>query len=113
LDGLILGEGWPLPDFIKIDAEGAEYDILRGGKRVLAAHDIALFIEINQETLGSFQVTLESLWDLLRSLGYRHFTLVGRHESHSVADLKALEAGMREHFSPSLLCRKGSESIVT
>jgi FkbM family methyltransferase len=107
LDRLMLQEKWPMPHFIKMDAEGAEYQILVGGKTVLSSHSITLFIELNQETLRSFQVTLENIWNLLQTLGYRHFSLVGRQSELAIPDLQALTIGMQKHFSPCLLCRKG------
>lgn len=37
LDDLVAERGWPLPDFMKLDTQGSELDILRGAPRCLAA----------------------------------------------------------------------------
>lgn len=36
LDSLVEERGWPLPDFMKVDTQGSELDVLRGGPRCLA-----------------------------------------------------------------------------
>jgi hypothetical protein len=39
------------PDFLKIDVEGAEYDVLRGAYRLLTEHRPALVIEVHSREL--------------------------------------------------------------
>ncbi len=60
------------PDFIKIDAEGAESIILRGGQQMLARKRPRLFIELHgiREALACEP--------LLRGLGYRGFCIEDR-----------------------------------
>ena len=57
------------PDFIKIDAEGAEAAVLRGGLKKLATRNVRLFIEVHgiQEGLDCAEI--------LREIGYRAIPL--------------------------------------
>ena len=50
-------------DFIKIDVEGAEYELLEGAERILINDCPAIFIEIFPENMNSVN-------DLLKSYGY-------------------------------------------
>ncbi len=45
------GRSIPLPDLIKVDAEGAEVDVLRGGMRLLSTRRPALVVEFSDDTL--------------------------------------------------------------
>jgi len=68
LDGLFAGHG-PKPDVIKLDVEGAEVDLLRGGRRALRAHRPLLLIELHGTNVG--------VADVLTELDYRA-TVLGR-----------------------------------
>jgi FkbM family methyltransferase len=46
LDAEAAREGWPIPYFIKIDAEGEEIAILRGGRKLLAEASPVLMLEL-------------------------------------------------------------------
>lgn len=58
------------PGFIKIDAEGSEYHILKGGVRTLEKHRPAMMAEV--------LVSADRIADLLRGLGYMMFNDQGR-----------------------------------
>lgn len=58
-----------LPDFIKIDVEGFEPHVIRGGRNLLAAHQPVVVLELNHFCLNVLQrVTLPDFFDLLRSV---------------------------------------------
>ncbi len=57
-------------DFIKIDCEGAEPDILEGAKETIARCKPTMFIEINNYTLERNGYTQETVFEILRILGY-------------------------------------------
>jgi len=60
----------PRPDVVKIDVEGAEGEVIRGGKTVLSEDKPDLFIEKHDELLPGFGDTPRELADLLAEIGY-------------------------------------------
>jgi len=67
---------WPNGvDIIKLDVEGAERYVLRGGRKVIKRHKPALFMEhVNTHLFGH---TKKDLTGLLRSWGYKNFNQMG------------------------------------
>lgn len=65
-------ELWPNGvDIIKLDVEGAEQYVLRGGRRVIKKHKPALFMEhVNTHLFG---YTRKDLINILISWGYKNF----------------------------------------
>ena len=58
LDSLVEERGWPLPDFIKMDTQGSELDILRGGQKCLDnAKAILIECGLRQYNLGAPRVS--------------------------------------------------------
>jgi len=58
------------PSFIKIDAEGAEYKILRGMQKVIAVHHPKLMFEVHSRHLEIQGIFLHSLFDFLKEKEY-------------------------------------------
>ena len=57
------------PDFIKMDVEGFEPHVIRGGRRLLAARKPVVVLELNHFCLNVLQrITLPDFFDLLRSV---------------------------------------------
>jgi len=59
LDSLVFERGFPAPDFIKIDVEGAEALVLMGGQRVISEFKPVLLIELHGPTHAA------AVWDVL------------------------------------------------
>ena len=59
--------------FIKIDVEGAEYDVLQGARKTIARHRPTLMLEINHDSMQAANTTLEDYQELLGELGYARF----------------------------------------
>jgi FkbM family methyltransferase len=60
------------PDFIKIDVEGAELQVLRGAERVLSEHRPPIWFEHGHGSSGYYGATPDDVWDLLCGQhGYR------------------------------------------
>lgn len=75
LDSLFLQDGLPKPDFLKIDVEGAEADVLEGGRNLLTVARPILVVELHH--------TYERVAEVLRGLDYvvRPLTTNGQLES--------------------------------
>ena len=57
------GTGLPPPDFIKIDVEGHEWNVLKGAQRTLAEHHPSLIMEVTQRH--------DEVGKLLQGMGYQ------------------------------------------
>ena len=77
LDEVIVEKSLPQPDFIKIDVEGFEYDVLLGAKNTLSNSKPILFIEIANSLKRHDKTFINDkskiIFDLLRNLGYNAF----------------------------------------
>jgi FkbM family methyltransferase len=69
LDDLLADTELPI-SCVKIDAEGAEAAVLRGARKVLAAHRPALAIEVHPLALKRPHSSTRETLDLLESLGF-------------------------------------------
>lgn len=75
LDDVILSEKLALPDFIKIDVEGFELEVLKGGERIIKGALPVIFVEIaySLKNLGRNFVNenYNQTMDFLNRLGYK------------------------------------------
>jgi len=87
LDDLCAGSP---PALVKIDVEGAELDVLRGGERTLTGPSApVLLLEIIDDGLASFGVTRGEVAGFLTARGYRMFeydAITGRCETWTGAE---------------------------
>lgn len=73
-------DDWIAPDtvpvrMIKIDAEGAEYEILEGAQKLLRSRLPYVVVELNEVALNRFGHTREDVRALMHDRGYRMFLL--------------------------------------
>jgi FkbM family methyltransferase len=62
LDDFVLSEGYPTPRFIKMDVEGAEWEALRGARRLLTEAQPKLLCEVHDPAqMSQIRTYLESL----------------------------------------------------
>jgi FkbM family methyltransferase len=59
-----------IPDTIKIDTEGYEYNILMGGKDVLMEYRPLMFIELHPKFCGMYGTKINQVVDVAEVLGY-------------------------------------------
>jgi FkbM family methyltransferase len=71
LDDLCARERIHRLDFVKIDIEGAELSVLRGGGDTLAAHRPTFLIEIEERHVGKYGIKAVDVIDYLAARGYR------------------------------------------
>jgi FkbM family methyltransferase len=66
------GEVQALPsiDFIKIDVEGGELDVLKGAARTISKHRPLIYCEVYARWAASFGYSPAELFEFLRTLGY-------------------------------------------
>ena len=60
-------------DFIKMDVEGAEPDVLEGGRRILTTYRPQMLVEVNGPVLARRRQTPRDLALLLKGLNYQLF----------------------------------------
>jgi len=75
LDSLL--NKFPVVNFIKIDVEGHEFDVLNGATEVLAKHKPTLLVEISGVSDGLSKEAEASI-NFLRDQGYRPFYVSGK-----------------------------------
>lgn len=66
-----------VPNFIKIDIEGYEYEAIRGSVAFLSQHRPALFLELHLNYLEERKLSPKSVVELLEQCGYSFFTYGG------------------------------------
>ncbi|ODS34570.1 MAG: SAM-dependent methyltransferase [Candidatus Scalindua rubra] len=93
-DYVASGECDVIPHFIKIDAEGAEFDILRGAIRLLKMYHPELFIEIHGATQALKEKNIENIIGFLESLNYSIYHV----ESHQEISLRNYRLAREGHI---------------
>ena len=74
LDDFVQAHGLA-PDLVKIDVEGAELAVLRGGLETLARHRPLLMLEMMRKWAGQFGYHPNEIIGLLGGLGYRCYRM--------------------------------------
>jgi FkbM family methyltransferase len=65
------------PGVVKIDVEGAELQVVQGGRNVLAAKKPFVIFEHVAAAAALYDSPSAALWDALHELGYEIFTITG------------------------------------
>ncbi len=60
-----------IPSIIKIDAEGAEFDVLKGGGETFKEHKPILILGLHPAFIIQKGDSLEAIWELLSDAGYQ------------------------------------------
>jgi len=70
LDDFLKQENVRRLDFIKIDAEGAELQVLRGAQQSIANYHPLIILAIHPQSIKNFGDSLEEIWDFIHSNKY-------------------------------------------
>jgi len=89
LDGLI-GDAGAGIDFVKMDAQGAESDILRGARQLLGQAHARLLIEVWPFGIRGLGGTVSALVETLASSGFSAWTMEQSHELAAI-DARVIE----------------------
>jgi FkbM family methyltransferase len=57
-------------DFIKVDIEGAEYFLIKGGRKFIEKFKPVIYGEFNSFFLRKFGYSLKDIWEILQPMGY-------------------------------------------
>lgn len=85
LDELVSSKNLDRLDLIKIDVEGSEPAVLRGGLATLEKFKPMILIELNAETLEGAGSSVQEVVATLESLGYQGFMLNDRRDLQPLA----------------------------
>ncbi|MBT6052066.1 MAG: FkbM family methyltransferase [Candidatus Scalindua sp.] len=90
LDYLIKNKNYPIPDFIKIDVEGLENDVLVGMKEIIKEYKPQIFLENHGATVKEKVNNIESIIEILSNNGYNIHHIETRQtiEKHNAAQAK-------------------------
>jgi transcription antitermination factor NusA-like protein len=67
----VVGElGLKRVDVVKIDVEGAEYNVLRGARATLTRFHPKIVLEVSPQELANMNTKVEDLVSLIREMGY-------------------------------------------
>ena len=64
-----------IPDCVKIDTEGFEYDVLKGGSQYFLKHNPIIFLEVHIPLLKQHGLSAQKLEKLIYSFGYKIYDL--------------------------------------
>lgn len=77
LDDFAEAEGLPDPDYVKIDVEGAEIEVLEGGRRLLARARPIVSVEYGAPGYTAYGREALDLWRFAEAQGFAVFDLFG------------------------------------
>jgi FkbM family methyltransferase len=71
----MIEDGFPVPQFVKIDTEGHEFDVLRGAERTLRCHRPELLVEMHGTTHQNWITNRQNVQRFVTACGYSVFDL--------------------------------------
>ncbi|MBD2017969.1 FkbM family methyltransferase [Microcoleus sp. FACHB-53] len=74
-----------IPSLIKIDVEGAEWDVLKGAEQTLRQYQPRLCLSLHPIALAKLGVTPETVLEWLTQRGYSYEVIARDHEIHVMA----------------------------
>jgi len=108
------GEVQALPsiDFVKIDVEGGELDVLKGAARTISKHRPLIYCEVYERWAASFGYTPADLFEFMRTLGYEDARAISRGKVCSLSLGKPVPAGLFDASSDVLFFADKHSGLV-
>lgn len=107
-----LAKKYFVPDYIKIDIEGAEYDAFKNCK-VLRQHTPIIYMEMSAAQLAEFGHSISMMNELMKDIGYSFFVNIGernaRHDFFQVKEIESLD-GFKPFFD--VLCIPSNSNLL-
>lgn len=100
IDELVADEGLPRLDFVKIDAQGAELEIVEGGLATFARHHPSLLVEAEARAHGGDTSCLDRLCALLAPLGYSGFF----NDGHRWLPVEEMDVAVHQNYGHGRFC---------
>ncbi len=75
LDDFVIDNDVERLDFIKIDVEGYELEVMRGGRNTIEKHKPIIQFEYNKQASQNGKWTFSQVYDLLWECGYKSYFL--------------------------------------
>lgn len=87
------------PRFIKIDVEGAEFNVLEGLEKTISRSAPIIHTELGVDTMEVFDVTTSMLWEKSLEIGYKVIDITGKILLNKVDFFSSIEAtGVYDYF---------------
>ncbi len=103
----------PRIDFVKIDVEGGELDVLKGARATLTRHLPLLYCEIYESWAASFGYSPADLIFFVRSLGYTHARVLSKMRVHRLELGSPIPPGWFDASSDVLFFTDENSSLVS
>jgi FkbM family methyltransferase len=101
LDDLMKARAFKAPDFLKIDTEGAELEVVRGAEDTIRQYHPAMYIEMHGADMKQKMALQRDLHELLHSWGYEIEDLAGHNAFGSkthVGHILCTHPAVRSHI---------------
>lgn len=99
-------------DFIKIDVEGGELDVLRGAAKTIRRHHPLIYCELYEKWAASFGYTPADLIEFIRSLGYTGGRAISKGAAYALSLNGDSPSGMFETSSDVLFFTERHRHLV-
>jgi len=84
IDQLVAAGEITSPSVVKIDVEGAELNVLRGGQTALTSENCRLlYCEVHPEKLGSFGGSYSEVINTIEKMGFQTTVIEGKYGGYS------------------------------
>jgi len=96
----------PLPDFLSMDTQGGEYEILEGALQTLQSSVLAVRLEVEFQPIYKDQKLFGDLYGFMQSKGFRFVKFLEIHEMHPSREPLGLRAAGFDTFGEALFFRE-------